>query len=453
MSQLTKAEKELIEGPIPKLFRKFAIPGVISLLFMGLQSVIDAIFLGNFVGANALASVNIALPCNTLITAVAIVISMGCLTVVSIRLGEKNRDGASDAIASAYTFLLIFAAAMSTLIYIMAPQFVRLLGANDVLAGDSVTYLRSIVPFFPFIVSMFFGDSIRKATGNPLYAMSIMTMTVVLNIVLDALFVPVLGWGVAGAGYATGIAFTVGALCNLSPIVGRKGIVSYWRGRFSWRLLGRMFYNGSSEGLSELSAGIAMVLFNVTIIRLMGETGVAAFTAINYVLFIGITVFLGISDGIVPIISHNFGAGKWERIKKALGIGIRINAIIGLVIFLLLTIWGEQITALFFNSSEVAVMDIAHRGASLVAFAFLLVGFNILTASYFTALANAKLSIIVSLSRGLVFIIVGLLVYPRVFGIDGIWMTIPMAELITFFISLLLVRRSLRSARNNPKFK
>lgn len=442
-------EKLLLTGEIPRLFMKYALPGVAGLLFLGIQSVIDGIVLGRFVGANALASVNLVLPCYSLISAFAIVMGIGGQTLVSISFGRGDKQEANNALRSVFVFLLGMSVVVSLVIFLSAGKIASFLGANEVLLPDAVHYIRALVPFFPLLCAMFFGDYIIKAMGHPLYATSVMGITVVLNIVLDLVFVAVLGWGVMGAGLATGIAFTMGACFNVPRLFSRHEVVAVQRGRYDRRLVWNAFYNGSSEGMSELSVAITVFLFNITMMRYLGESGVAAFTAINYILFIGTTVFLGISDGIIPIIGYNYGARQQERIKSILKLAARTNSLIGIGLFLLLLLFGEQVIGLFFKDHGSEAFEIASRGVSIYCFAFLLCGLNILASSYFTAIGNAKISIIISALRGLVFVGIGILVLPAVFGIDAIWYDVPIAEICTLSVSFWLVRRSLFNNRSN----
>lgn len=440
---LQNREKLLLTSEIPQLFVKFALPGVAGLLFLGIQSVIDGVVLGHYIGANALASVNLILPCYSLITAFAIVMGVGCQTIVSISLGKSDKQEANDALTSLFIFLMGFTTLLSLVIYLFADQIALFLGANDVLLSDSVGYIRSLVPFFPLLCAMFFGDYILKAMGYPVYATMVMGSTVVLNIILNLLFVVGLGWGVEGAGLATGIAFTVGAMFNVPRLFTRREVVAVQRGRYKNRLVWNAFYNGSSEGMAELSVAVTVFLFNITMMKYLGENGVAAFTAINYVLFIGTTIFLGVSDGIIPIIGYNFGAGKKERIKSVLKLAAKTNTVIGVTLFLVMFLFGGEIIGLFFKDPESKAVEIATYGLSIYSFAFLMIGLNILSSSYFTAIGNAKLSIVISSLRGLVFIVIGILCLPVLFGIDAIWFDIPIAEVCTLFISFWLVRRSL----------
>ena len=437
-------EQLLAGGAIPKLFVKYAVPGVAGLLFLGLQSVIDGIILGHFVGANALASVNLILPCYSLITAFAIIMGVGCQTIISISLGQRDKQEANDALTSLFYFSLGFSVVVSTLIFIFADKIAFLLGANDVLVGNAVGYIRSLVPFFPILCAMFFGDYIIKAMGHPIYASTILGITVVVNILLDILFVGVLGFGVMGAGLSTGIAFAIGACFNVPRLFTGKEVVAVQRGKFKLKLVWQAFYNGSSEGVSELSIAFTVFLFNVTMMKYLGENGVAAFTAINYTLFVGTTLFLGVSDGIIPIIGYNHGAGRKDRIKSVLKMAAQTNLTIGVLLFIALFFFGEKVIGLFFHSGDNEAVRIASYGVSIYCFAFLMNGLNILASSYFTAIGNAKVSIIISLLRALVFVSVGILVLPGLFGIDAIWFDVPVAEACTLFVSAWLVWKSLK---------
>lgn len=441
---LRKEQVELMTAGIPRLFMKYAVPGVVGLLFLGIQAVIDGIVLSHFVGARALASVNLILPCYNFIIAAALVTGIGCQTLVGLRLGQSDIRSANQALTTAFMFLTVFSIGMSALVFGLARPIASWLGADETLLEGAVHYIRTLVPFFPMLCLMFLGDYMMKIGGRPVRATFIMSATVVLNIVLDLFFVGLWDWGIRGAGFATGIAFTIGACCNVPSMFDRRQTVHVQGGRFRLRLLGQMLYNGSSEGISELSAGISVFMFNVVLMRTVGADGVAAFTALAYILFIGVTVFLGISDGVIPIVSYNYGRGGLERVKAVVKLAARTNLVIGIVLFALLWFSGEQIVALFFKSDESKVIEMAVKGAALYAFAFLFNGLNILASSYFTAIGNARKSVVVSLSRGLVFIVLGIFFLPRWLGIEGIWYVVPVAECCTLLISILL----LRSERN-----
>lgn len=432
---ITEKHAELTTARIRGLFWKYAIPGVVGLLFLGIQTVIDGIVLSHFAGSAALASVNLVLPCYNFMMAVAVVVAIGCQAFIGIKLGQSDVKASNNALHTAFYFLFIFSASVSVLIYSFSGNIADILGANAVLKGEAVAYMRVLVPFFPALTLMFLGDYMLKIAGRPFYATCVMTGTVLLNIVLDLILIGKWGWGSTGAGLATGIAFTMGALGNVPLMFDRKQHLCIRKGRFNWHILGQMFYNGSSEGVSELSAGISVFMFNLVLMKYIGADGVAAFTALGYVLFIGITVFLGISDGVIPIISYNFGNGRRDRVKNTVSLAARTNLVIGIVLFILLCMAGEELMSLFFKNNETEVLNIARKGAWVYAFAFLFNGLNILASGYFTAIGEAGFSVIVSLSRGLLFIALGLSVLPLWLGLDGIWFVIPVAEFCTLLIS------------------
>lgn len=441
IGELSSTELRLKDGAIAPLFRKYAIPGVVALLFVGIQSIIDGLIVGNLIGASALASVSIIFPIYSFMIAIAIMLGVGCQALINIRLGEQNRQGANDAFRSAFIFVAVFSIIVSAILFIFAEEFTILLGANDVLLADSMGYLQSLILFFPFILLMMFCDYIAKSVGHPIYAMVIMSSTVIINIILNLIFTIVFDMGTFGVGLATGIAFLVGAFINIPLVLRRDDVVSIKKGRFSWRLVGQIAYNGSSEGVSELSSGITTLLFNLALMHYLGGEGVAAFTAISYVFFISITIFLGISDGVIPIISYNYGANKHKRVKKTLSLAAKTNFFIGCFIFMMLSFFGENIISLFFKVEDSKVLEIALHAISIYSYAFIINGFNILAASYFTAIGNAKISIIISVLRGLIFTVMGIYLLPRLLGIDGIWYTIPLAELLTLFVSIFLIYR------------
>lgn len=442
---LTKEEIELSTGKIGYLFCKFAIPGVIGLLFVGIQTMIDGTVLGNFVSANALAGVNIIVPIYSFMTAMAIVTGIGCQTIVSMGLGSGNYKRANDALTTAFISLLIMSIFMSILFLCFTDTIVRLLGANEILAPYSVSYLKSLSPFFPLLTLMFMGDYILKAIGRPYFAMIILGGTVIINIILDFVFIAGLDMGTAGAALATGLSFACGSAIILPVLLNENNQVCVRKGDFSMPLLGRIIYNGSSEGISELSAGITIYLFNLVMVHNWGEAGVAAYTSVTYILYAGIIIFVGMSDGIIPVISFNYGAGNWNRVIKVFQTAIKVAAITGIILFTVVFFGSDRIIRFFFMEDATDAIGIASTGARLCAFAFLINGINILFSSFFTSLGDAKTSIIISLMRGLILICIGIVLYPVLFGMTGIWLTIPLAEFITVIIGIILLRHKLRA--------
>ena len=441
----SKEEQMLATGNVGKLFIQFGIPGVLGLLLIGFQPMVDGLFLINFVGPDALAGVNLFVPVYTFVSALAVVVGIGSQTIVSLSLGEKNYATANDSFRTAGVFLAVFLLALSAVCYAGAEPLSRFLGADADLQHYTVDYIRYLSPFLPVLALLFLGDYMLKATARPYLALSLLGLVLLLNIVLDYLLVAVMGAGVKGAALATGISLSVPLLLMAVLLLRKDNIVSFRKGKFRYKLLWNMLYNGSSEGLSELSAGITVFLFNNVMMDLFGKSGVAAFTSVNYLLYLGVQLYVGLSDGIIPILSYNYGAGNKERVRATIRLGRRTNLIIGLIFFALLFWGGTFLVGHFFGNTDAGDVEIikaiAVTGAMYVAFAFFFNGQNILSSSLFTSMGDARTSVVISLMRGLLLVVIGIFILPLVFGNTGIWLVIPLAELVTLFYCLVIVRK------------
>ena len=390
-----------------------------------------------------------AVPIYTFMSALAVVVGVGCQAIVGMALGNKDYVKAHSAFRTAFWSLLVLALAMGCVFVLAAEPLCRFLGANEALVPYTVSYVRAFSLFFPFMLLTFLCDYMLKAMGRPCFAMFVLGGTVALNLFLNLLFVGVLGWATAGSGLATGMAFASGFAVMAPTLLKKDSLVCLRKGHFSFKLLGKMTYNGSSEGLSELSAGITVFLFNWVMMKNWGEVGVAAFTAINYMLNLGVQMFVGLSDGIVPVLSFNYGAGHLNRVKETLFLGFKTNVTIGIILFCVMFFGNEFVVSQFFADGGGNVLNITSVGAAVCAFAFLLNGSNILSSSFFTSLGDARTSVLVSLQRGLLFVVLGIMIYPVFLGDNGVWLTVPLAELFTFVSSIYLLRNRLKRWRVN----
>ncbi len=443
----SRGERELATGSIPHLFVKFVIPGMLALFLLSAQVFVDGILVGNFVGANAMAAINLVIPLYSLLIAFAIVMCVGCQCTVGMKLGEGDLKTANDALKTGLVFAVTVSGAAGIVICMAAPFLITLMGANTVLADDAVSYIRVLALFFPLPVAMFMSDAVVKATGRPIYATCGMVTMVVSNVVLDLLFIVVFGWGVAGAALATGISYAAGLTVYLPALLHRHTPVNLFAGRFKTALVGKILYIGSAEGVTELSAAAVTLMFNITLMDAAGEKGVAAFTAINYLNFILMACIIGMSEGIRSIISYNHGMGNPERIAKTLKLAARVTGVIAIVTFTSFAFFGRELVSLFFNAKESDIVTFAAHGTAILAFAYLFNGFNILIAGYFTSIGEAKRSLVISLLRGCGLLSVFLFILPPFFGVAGIWMTVPIAEAITLAVGVLMYLRRSRAKR------
>lgn len=437
---MPKNHKILTEYPIGKTIRHYALPAVMGLLFYGIQNVIDGVIVGRFIGTDALAGVNLIMPLYSAIAVIAIMTGVGSQATIGISMGEKNIEKAKNAITSGAIFVFICCLILSIPALLFSGTIISALGADTQLASYSMGYMRGLLIFSPFIALMFYSDCMLKVSGHPRYAFAVMAVTIVINTFLNIFFIKVFSMGTLGVGLATGGAFAIGSVMGSFILFNSKNTISMLSGKFKLKILKEILYNGSSEGMNELAIGISLLIFNYTLMKYVGADGVAAFTVINYICFLGTTIFLGISDGIIPIISYNYGAGNLKRIRKVLKLTAKINLTVGIAIFTILILFSGKLVMLFLGDDDTQILKMAITGASIYSFSFLIEGLNILLSSYYTALAKAKYSLIIALLRGLVFIALGLWILPMFLGITGIWLTVPIAEFLTFLVALFIYR-------------
>ena len=326
----------------------------------------------------------------------------------------------------------------SGLLWLFAEPFIRLLGANDVLMPYSVGYFKGLVPFLLPVSLCFYSDLMLKAMGRPIASTVIMSLVVVLNIILSLIFVIYFDMGTMGASLATSCAFTIGLFVSGRFTFDPKQTISMLKGKFCRRILFRAMYNGSSEGVSELSSAISILIINNTMIKMAGAEGVSTYTVISYINFIGILIFIGISDGLIPVMSYNYGARNYSRLLSMTKFVARINLIIGVLIFLFLHFFGNLAIDIFLNKDSSRVMSMAQSGLRIFSFVFWVNGLNILITSFFTSIGNALGSIVVAMLRGVVFIALGIMILPPLLGEQGVWLTIASAEFLTFVVAAVL---------------
>lgn len=430
----------LLTERLPRLFLLFVLPAVISMVISGTQSMIDGIFLGRFAGVNAMASVNIAGPYMQIITGCTMVICIGTFSYLGRTLGENtNPQKAKDIFRTAVVSLAACALILMAAGLFLSRPLALLLGANEVLLDETALYIRTVAVFIPAICFMMhFGFTARLLEKPHLYLIATLCC-VSCNVIMDYLAVKVLGLGVVGAAAATGLSYLSGLLVVVRPFLSRKSIVNLFEGTFHWDILRSSAFNGSSEGITSISAALTMYLFNTAFMGFTGESGVAAFTVINYAGNFVVLVMFGVSDGISTLVSYNYGAKLLLRVKKTLRAALMINFCIGLLIFTVLLLFSRQMVGIFVSDNEF-VTAMAVQGAALYSFCFLMNGFNIVQSGYYTSMGDALASVIISASRGIVFISTGIFLLPQFLGINGVWLTPPFSELMTVLVCLIIGR-------------
>lgn len=426
---------------IGKLFIKYSIPSVIAMIVFSLYIVVDGIFVGNVIGSEGLSAVNLAMPFFGIAMAIGTMIAIGGGTITSIDLGREDKREARKSFSLAFYVLIAITVFMAIFTLIFAKRIAQLLGATPQLQPLVVEYTISLCIFLPTFVGSSYLSANLRVMGKPNHAMIADVLGAGLNIVLDYIFIVKLGMGLAGAGIASGLAFTIGFLFALYHYLKKDSILKFVKCKIDYKKIGRMFYNGSSEGITQFAVAFSTYIFNIVLMIKIGEMGVATFSIILYIATLVTAVFAGICNGINPIISFNYGAKNKERISEIMKIASITVAIIGVISTILMFFGGEFLISMF-TKGDSSLIELTTEATKLYAIAFVVNGLNILFSAYFTAIEDAKTSAIISALRGAIFVLIFIIVLPIALGDVGIWLTVPVSEFVTLFIAMKFIKKS-----------
>lgn len=427
-----------------KLLR-FVFPSIVMMIFTSIYSVVDGLFVSNFVGKTALASINLILPFLMGLSALGFMIGTGGSAIVAKTLGEGDPKRANS-----YFSMLVYVTAIGGIILallgmLLVPSVASLLGAEGELLSNCILYGRINFISLPAFMLQNVFQSFFVTAEKPKLGLAVIITAGVTNMILDLLFVGILGFGLAGAAVATVCGEMIGGLFPVFYFSRKNSsLLRLGKTQFNGRILMQTCVNGSSELMTNLSSSIVNSLYNIQLMKFAGENGVAAYAAIMYVNFIFIAIFLGYSIGSAPIISYHYGAGNHGELKNLYKKSLQLVGSWGIVLFVLAQLLATPLAKLFvgYDSTLLAMTQIGFRIYSLV---YLINGFNIFGSSFFTALNNGVVSAVISFLRTLVFQIGAVLILPVVFGgINGIWSSVTVAELLTLCITITFFVRQRR---------
>lgn len=437
-TSVEKTDLEIVKGPILKTFLKFTLPNVFGFIAMSSSAIIDGVFVGKYVGGTALAAINIVIPIITLVYGLAIMLSIGGAVRVGKYLGEKNFDKASATFTNIHISIGVMALFMSIICIFFNDTVVRMLGANSDIMPYASIYLKTMGIFFLFQTFEYSLAVFVRVDGNPYLASIAVIFGAFLNLTLDYIFIVHLGAGIWGAAFSTGLSFALSTLILLFHFFLRKGHLRPHFKKYDFQEMRSSAYNGSSEFLSEFSSGVVAFLFNWVMITKLGTKGVTAFTVINYAIWTMNMLCYSIGDSLVPLISVNFGAKNRARISHFLRIALVGVVGLGLTVFTIMAVIPEKLVGIFIDRNNKEAFEIAIVFASYIKWAFLFSGASIITSAYFTATHRPLQSLIIAGSRGLWFPILFLIGLPHIVGAYGIYISLPVAEIVTVAIALFL---------------
>lgn len=413
---------------------KFALPTIIMMIITSLYTIVDSMFVSRFVGTNALSAINIVFPLINVIMALAIMLSTGGSAVIARKLGRGNQDAARSNLSLIYLTGTILALLISFVGILYLDTIIRWLGSSELLYEYCEDYLLVQLLFAPFLVVQILCQTFLVVAGNPRLGLIASIVAGIVNIILDYIFIVMLHWGITGAAVATGIGYCLGAACGVIYLFSRKSTLYFSKPQLDLKMLWQSIFNGSSEMITNVAMAVVTFLYNIIMMKHLGEDGVAAITIILYMEFLLNALFMGFSMGVAPVISYNYGAKNVAQIRHIFKICLAFIGSSSIVIYLGAIALAPYIIVIF-TPTDSNVYQIATNGFSLFSICFLFGGINIFTTALFTAFSNGKISAIISFLRTFVFIAGGLLILPKLFSETGIWLAMPIAEFLTMGIA------------------
>ncbi len=439
MNNIQTTENTLSKNFDIKSLLKFAFPTILMMIFMGLYTVVDTIFVARFADTNAVSALNIVSPVINLIVGFSTMLATGGNAIIAKKMGEGEHTRVSQdftLVISAGVLLGVFIAIFGT---VFIDKIILELGSNNILFPYCKEYLSILLLFTPASILQVLFQNLIVTAGRPNIGMLLGIGAGIVNIFMDYIFIVLLKMGIKGAAFGTGIGYIISVIVGLLFFsVSKKSNLHFIKPIIDIFILIKVCANGFSEMVSQAATAVTTFLFNRIMMKLLSENGVAAITIIIYTQFLLTALYIGFSMGVAPIISYKYGKQDKKQLKNVFSICVRFIIIVSVSVFGIAFIFGSPFVSIF-SEKGTYIYEIARNGFLIFSFSFLFCGINIFTSATFTALQNGKLSAILSFLRTFGFIVVILLTLPDFLGVTGVWLAVPISELLTMIVSLIFL--------------
>lgn len=442
---MRKGSTELLGTlPIPKLLIQQAIPASIGILVMSLNILIDTIFVGQWIGSNAIAAINVVLPVSFFIAALGMSIGIGGASIISRSLGEKNLEKAEQTFGNQISLTLALTTFVVIFGLIYVDQIIPIFGGKGSLFDLAKTYYVIVMYGVPVLAFCMMSNNSIRAEGKPKNAMYAMLLPSVSNLILDYVFIKGFDWGMMGAAWATTLSYGVCASYIIYFFLSGKSSLKPDIQAFIPKigLVQEIASLGSVTLVRQAMVSITVLLVNNILFTLGGESSITVYAIISRMLMFATFPIFGITQGFLPIAGFNYGAQNWQRVRKSINISITYSSVTASLIFVAIFLFSDAIPSIF--SKDTPVSDQTSVALRYVFMALPVIGIQLIGAAYFQAIGKAFPALLLTLSRQGLFFIPLLFLLPPYFGVLGVWMAFPLADLCSTIVTLYFLNRAIR---------
>ena len=414
---------------------RFTLPSIIMMIFTSIYGVVDGYFVSNFVGKTPFAAVNFIMPLIMILGSVGFMFGAGGGALVARSLGEGKKERARRLFSLFVYATAISGTVIAIIIFIFLRPILQLMGAEGELLENSLLYGRILLPFLPLFILQFEFASFFITAEKPRLGLIVTLLAGCTNMFFDALFMGVFKWNLAGAAIATGLGILVGAIIPLIYFSRpNSSLLRLGRTKINGVALLRACTNGSSELMSNIALSLVSMLYNLQLLKYVGENGVAAYGVIMYISTVFLAIFTGYANGIAPVTGYHFGAGNHAELKNLLQKSLKLVTVLALIMFALAQLLGGMLANIFVGY-DAELLQLTIHAIRIYAFVYLFAGFAIYSSSFFTALSDGLTSALIAFLRSLVFEISMVLVLSIFLKVDGIWLSAVLADVFTVIVA------------------
>lgn len=439
---------------IGKLLLTYSLPAIVATLINSLYNIVDRIFIGHGVGSIAISGLALTLPISALQTACGMLIGAGAAARISIVLGQKDKDWAEKILANALLLSVSVSAVFIAVSMIFMDEMLLLFGGSEQTIPYAKDYLQIVIPGSVFATLTFSFCNMIRASGYPTKSMMIIVAGALINTILDPIFIFGLDLGIKGGAIATVISMAATAVLALSHFLKEGKTINFHKRNFQLKMyiIRNILAIGISPFLINLTAAVVTAIISFSLMKYGGDLAIGAYGIINSFAVLIVMVIIGLCQGMQPIVGYNYGAGKRDRMKECLKLGIKIATVVSVFCFIVAEFLPRFVAICFTSDQE--LIDLSVNAIRIVLAASPFIGFQIVTTNFFQSIGKVKISILLSLSRQVLFLIPMLFILPPLFDLNGVWLSMPVADSISVIVAAVILYQNrfiFRTRFGNPE--